>query len=126
MAVETLLHSGSFTNYGGDDIIVTFHKRYDINAYPTSINMPSLGGTTLLAVWSRKGEAEIGDNFPDWMSWSHYKAEDIPGTEYHKYTYRITCSANNTGSERSFNISVGIEYGEGIGQRLLVPLHQDA
>ena len=120
MAFETILHSGSFNDYNGEEIKVTFYRRVDLNASPTSLTYYKSGGAQILSIWSRAGDAELFDPPADWIWHRQVKAEEYG--DYHKYTYEITCDPNNTGKERKVDLSVGIE-GMG-GVRITIPVIQ--
>lgn len=110
MAFETILHSGSFNDYNGDEIKVTFYRRVDLNASPTSLTFYVDGGTGTLSIWSRVGDAELGDPQVDWLHWGPAtNREKLVGCDYYKYTYEITCDPNNSGEDRTTELSVDIE-----------------
>lgn len=122
MAVETILHSGSFNDYDGNLIKVTFYRRIDLNASPTSMTFYSDGGTVNLSIWSRVGDAELFDPPASWLDWRQVSSEKLVGCDYYKYTYEITCDPNNSGEDRTSVFHVGIE---GMGGVILnVPVIQ--
>jgi len=94
MAELTELHKGSFTDYDGNTIIVTFYHSVDINAYPESLWIDASGGTLELSIWSKDGEASLGDPQEDWWNYRQKNVERIPGTRWHKYTYYIDVDEN--------------------------------
>lgn len=96
MAELTELHKGSFTDYDGNTIVVTFYHSVDINAYPESLWIDASGGTKELTIWSKDGEAKLGDPQEDWWNYRQKSAERIPGTRWHKYTYYIDVDENPT------------------------------
>ena len=122
MAVETILHSGSFNDYNGDEIKVTFFRRVDLNASPTSLTFYVDGGTGTLSIWSRVGDAELFDPTVGWLNWRQIGSEKLVGSDYYKYTYEITCDPNNSGDKRTGEFHIGIE---GMGGVILnVPVIQ--
>lgn len=125
MAVETLLHSGQFTDYDGNTIKVEIFKKVDFNVMPASLSFGVVGASSTLSIWSRDGDAELYDPQVDWLSWSQIKAEKLPGSDYYKYTYRITVTANNTGSSRSTNLGAGLETGTVVGRMMNIPVTQN-
>ena len=122
MAFETILHSGSFNDYNGEEIKVTFYRRVDLNASPTSLTFYVDGGTRTLSIWSRVGDATLFDPTVDWLSYRKISSEKLIGCEYYKYTYEITCDANTSGNDRTSELSIGIE-GMG-GVKITVPVIQ--
>ena len=123
--VERKLHSGQFTDYDGNTIEVEIFRKIDFNATPTSFNFGVVGASSTLSIWSRDGDAELYDSQVDWLSWSQIKSERLPGSDYYKYTYRITVTANNTGSQRSTNLGVGLETGQVVGWMMNIPVTQN-
>lgn len=109
MAFETILHSGSFNDYNGDEIKVTFYRRVDLNASPTSLTFYVDGGTGTLSIWSRVGDAELFDPTVNWLNWRQIRSEKLVGCDYYKYTYEITCEANDSGEDRTGEFHIGIE-----------------
>lgn len=109
MAFETILHSGSFNDYNGDEIKVTFYRRVDLNASPTSLTFYVDGGTGTLSIWSRVGDAELFDPTVDWLNYRQLRAEKLVGCDYYKYTYEITCEVNDSGEDRTGEFNIGIE-----------------
>ena len=122
MADRTLLHQGSFNDRDGNIIKVSFYHRVDINAYPESLHIGPDGGTLNLVIWSRDGDAALGDPSVDWWNYHQVKAEKILGTHWYRYYYEITVDAN-TGDERTTEIRVYNDDGE--VARMVVPLIQD-
>lgn len=114
MAAETILHSGSFYDYEGNEIKVTFYKKIDLNVSPTSLTFPAGGGSMSVSIWSRTGSAVLSDP-PSWLNYVQTRVDPIPGTNWYKYTYSIVCDPNTTGSPRSYTWDVYIEDGEGAG-----------
>lgn len=123
--IETKLHSGQFTDYDGNTIEVEIFRKIDFNATPTSFNFGVVGASSTLSIWSRDGDAELYDSQADWLSWRQIKAEKLPGSDYYKYTYRITVTANNTGSQRSTNLGAGLETGQVVGWMMNIPVTQN-
>lgn len=122
MAFETILHSGSFNDYNGDEIKVTFYRRVDLNASPTSLTFYVDGGTGTLSIWSRVGDAELFDPTAEWLNYRQLRSEKLVGCDYYKYTYEITCDPNNSGEDRTGEFHIGIE---GIGGVIItVPVIQ--
>ena len=109
MAFETILHSGSFNDYNGNEIVVTFYRRVDLNASPTSMTFASDGGTVTMSIWSRVGDAELFDPTAEWLNYRQLRAEKLVGCDYYKYIYEITCEPNNSGEDRTGEFHVGIE-----------------
>lgn len=124
MAVETILHSGSFNDYNGEEINVTFFRRTPLNAVPKSIVFYRDGGTGRLKIWSRTGSADLSDPPCNWLNCNQVNAEPIVGSKYYKYTYEVICDYNNTGEKRECDLSVYIEDGQGIGNILYVHITQ--
>ena len=122
MACETILHSGSFNDYNGEEIKVTFYRRVDLNASPTSLTFYVDGGTRTLSIWSRVGDAILFDPTVDWLNYRKISSEKLVGCDYYKYTYEITCDANTSGDDRTSELNIGIE-GMG-GVRITVPVIQ--
>ena len=122
MAFETILHSGSFNDYNGEEIKVTFYRRVDLNASPTSLTFYVDGGTSTLSIWSRVGDAILFDPTVDWLSYRKISSEKLVGCDYYKYTYEITCDANTSGNDRTSELNIGIE-GMG-GVKITVPVIQ--
>ena len=122
MAFETILHSGSFNDYNGEEIKVTFYRRVDLNASPTSLTFYVDGGTRTLSIWSRVGDAILFDPTVDWLSYRKISSEKLVGCDYYKYTYEITCDANTSGNDRTSELNIGIE-GMG-GVKITVPVIQ--
>lgn len=126
MAVESLLHSGSFLDKDGNKITVSFYSRVDINVIPESgySGLPRSGALVSITIWSRDGDAKMWDPPCDWITYRQTKAESLPGSEYYKYTYRLTIDFNNTGSARQCNIGIGLETGPVVGKLIDVPIKQ--
>lgn len=122
MAFETILHSGSFNDYNGEEIKVTFYRRVDLNATPSSLTFYVDGGTRTLSIWSRVGDAILFDPTVDWLSYRKISSEKLVGCDYYKYTYEITCDANTSGNDRTSELNIGIE-GMG-GVKITVPVIQ--
>ena len=122
MAFETILHSGSFNDYNGEEIKVTFYRRVDLNASPTSLTFYVNGGTSTLSIWSRVGDAILFDPTVDWLNYRKIRSEKLVGCDYYKYTYEITCNANTSGNDRTSEFNIGIE-GMG-GVKITVPVIQ--
>lgn len=122
MAFETILHSGSFNDYNGEEIKVTFYRRVDLNASPTSLTFYVNSETRTLSIWSRVGDAILFDPTVDWLSYRKISSEKLVGCDYYKYTYEITCSANTSGNDRTSELNIGIE-GMG-GVKITVPVIQ--
>ena len=122
MAFETILHSGSFNDYNGEEIKVTFYRRVDLNATPSSLTFYVDGGTRTLSIWSRVGDAILFDPTVDWISYRKISSEKLVGCDYYKYTYEITCNANTSGNDRTGELNIGIE-GMG-GVKITVPVIQ--
>ena len=122
MAFETILHSGSFNDYNGEEIKVTFYRRVDLNATPSSLTFYVDGGTRTLSIWSRVGDAILFDPTVDWLNYSKISSEKLVGCDYYKYTYEITCDANTSGNDRTSELNIGIE-GMG-GVKITVPVIQ--
>ena len=122
MAFETILHSGSFNDYNGEEIKVTFYRRVDLNASPTSLTFYVDGGTRTLSIWSRVGDAILFDTTVDWLNYRKISSEKLVGCDYYKYTYEITCDANTSGNDRTSELNIGIE-GMG-GVKITVPVIQ--
>ena len=122
MAFETILHSGSFNDYNGEEIKVTFYRRVDLNASPTSLTFYVDGGTRTLSIWSRVGDAILFDPTVDWLNYMKISSEKLVGCDYYKYTYEITCDANTSGDDRTSELNIGIE-GMG-GVKITVPVIQ--
>lgn len=114
MAEYTLLHSGEFTDHDDNIIRVSFYRVYRVRAYPTTLKFDAAGGILRVSVWSTKGNAYLYDNNPSWLSASQISAEQLPGSQYYKYTYEISCSANS-GTFRNFTWTVGVEDGPEAG-----------
>ena len=126
MAVETLLHSGSFLDRDGNTIKVSFYKRVDINCYPQGYSgIPRTGGSMTLTIWSHVGDAKLWDPQVDWVTFRQLRAEQLPGSDYYKYTYLITVSVNNSGSARETTLGVGLETGPVVGKLMDVPIKQN-
>lgn len=122
MAYTTLLHSGEFVDYNGNTITVEFFKKIDLNANPTSLSFPYIASDRYLTIWSRDGDAKLYDPLVDWCNYRQMRAVQLPGSDYYKYTYRISCTRNNTDEERSTTLHIGIE---GMGGVIIdVPLTQ--
>lgn len=115
MAAETILHSGSFYDYEGNEIKVTFYKKIDLNVSPTSLTFPAGGGSMSVSIWSRTGSAVLSDA-PSWLNYVQTRVDPIPGTNWYKYTYSIECDPNSQTSERTYIWNVYIEDGEGAGE----------
>ena len=122
MAFETILHSGSFNDYNGEEIKVTFYRRVDLNANPTSLTFYVNSETRTLSIWSRVGDAILFDPTVDWLSYRKISSEKLVGCDYYKYTYEITCAANTSGNDRTSELNIGIE-GMG-GVKITVPVIQ--
>ena len=122
MAFETILHSGSFNDYNGEEIKVTFYRRVDLNANPTSLTFYVNSETRTLSIWSRVGDATLFDPTVDWLSYRKISSEKLVGCDYYKYTYEITCDANTSGNDRTSELNIGIE-GMG-GVKITVPVIQ--
>lgn len=122
MAFETILHSGSFNDYNGEEIKVTFYRRVDLNASPTSLTFYVNSETRTLSIWSRVGDAILFDPTVDWLSYRKISSEKLVGCDYYKYTYEITCNANTSGNDRTSELNIGIE-GMG-GVKITVPVIQ--
>ena len=122
MAFETILHSGSFNDYNGEEIKVTFYRRVDLNASPTSLTFYVNSETRTLSIWSRVGDAILFDPTVDWLSYRKISSEKLVGCDYYKYTYEITCDANTSGDDRTSELNIGIE-GMG-GVKITVPVIQ--
>lgn len=103
-----LLHSGSFVDYEGNIINVQLFKHRDLNANPTSLRFNADGETLSFTIWSYDGEAILYDIPDNWLNYRNERAEQLPGSEFHKYFYKIICDPN-TGAERTSSLSVGLE-----------------
>ena len=106
MGAQTLLHSGSFVDYNGNEIIVEFYKRVDLNSEPSYIEVDGDSHTSTMVVWSRSGEAHI-DDYPLWMTAGEIWTTEVPGTSYHKHWYAVSIE-QNVGLARDGVIKVGI------------------
>lgn len=126
MAVESLLHSGSFLDKDGNKITVSFYNRIDLNVIPESgySGLPRTGTMVDISIWSRDGDAKMWDPPCDWITYIQTNAESLPGSEYYKYTYRLTIASNNTGSSRVCNIGIGLETGPQVGRLMELPIKQ--
>lgn len=122
MAFETILHSGSFNDYNGEEIKVTFYRRVDLNTSPKSLTFYVNGGTSTLSIWSRVGDATLFDPTVDWLNYRKISSEKLVGCDYYKYTYEITCNANTSGNDRTSEFNIGIE-GMG-GVKITIPVIQ--
>lgn len=107
MASETILHSGEFTDYNGEDIKVTFFRHIDLNAKPMWMAFSDAGGTRELTIWSNMGDAHLADPTVDWLNYSLTSTEPVVGTPYYKYTYQIQCYSNS-GAERETYLTVDL------------------
>ena len=107
MASDTILHTGNFTTYDGDEITVTFFRHIDLNASPTSLSFSDAGGTRKLTIWSTMGDAHLADPTVDWLNYRLVSTEPVVGTDFYKYTYDITCSSNS-GADRETNLVVDL------------------
>lgn len=114
MASKVLLHSGEFDDQNGGRIRVSFYKVYHLKVWPYQLRFDASGGILMVSIWSTKGNARLSDNFPEWLNYSQESAEPLPGSQYYKYTYAISCS-NNSGTTRSFNWTVNVEDGPEAG-----------
>lgn len=114
MAVNTLLHSGEFTDYENNKIRVSFYRVYGVRVWPDWLRFPSSGGTLRVSIWSTKGNARLSDNYPSWVNPTQVSAELLPGSQYYKYTYDVTCSSNS-GNRRAFRWTVNVEDGPEAG-----------
>ena len=123
MADLQLLHSGIFNDYDGNIIKVSFYKKTDINAYPTPLHFGAGGGSQVLAIWSRDGDACLGDPYEEWWNYRQIRAEKIVGTDWYRYYYYIDVEPNEGYSAREANINVYNDAGE--MARMVVPLIQD-
>lgn len=125
MAVDILLHSGQFVTQEDDVVTVTFYRKTGINAVPRHLEFGASGGTQTIEIWSRTGEVILRIN-PDyyWLDYRQVEVTPITGTDYHKYTYNITCTENQTDHERIGTLDIGIEYGQGVGDTVQVPVIQ--
>lgn len=129
MAVESLLHSGSFLDKDGNKITVSFYSRVDLNVYPDVnssgyTNIPKTRTNIVLVIWSRDGSARMWDPPCDWITYRQVASEQLPGSDYYKYTYQLTIEANNTGSARQCNIGIGLETGPVVGKLIDLPIKQ--
>ena len=107
MASETILHSGKFATYDGDEITVTFFRRIDLNASPTSLSFSDAGGSRYLTIWSTMGDAHLADPTVEWLNYQLVSTEPVVGTPYYKYTYRIICDSNS-GMDRETDLIVDL------------------
>lgn len=114
MAEYTLLHSGEFSDYDGNKVRVSFYRVYGVRVWPDYLIFDAAGGILRVSVWSTKGNAYLYDNNPSWLSASLVSSEQLPGSQYYKYTYDISCSAN-TGTMRNCMWTVGVEDGPEAG-----------
>ena len=116
-----------FVTQEDDVVTVTFYRKTGINAVPKHLEFGAAGGTQTIEIWSRTGEVILRINPTyDWLDYQQVSSTPIVGTEYHKYTYNIICSANSTGNERTGVLDVGIEYGQGVGETIQVSVTQSA
>lgn len=126
MASEILLHSGEFLDHDDNMVKVTFYKRTDLNADPSSFHFGVYGDRVRLKIWSRVGSARLSDmGFGDWLDYQSVGSWPIPGSDYYYYVYDIVCSANQTGEDRNETLRVYIEAGQGVGEYIEIPVLQD-
>jgi hypothetical protein len=123
MIARQLIHSGSFLDHEDNPITVSFYKRIDLNADPTSFDVDYTLSVNILVVWSREGEAYV-KSYPSWLiSCTEIWVADLPGTNYHKHYYSFGVPLNE-GEARDgvFKISIqGNDWAETV-----VPIHQEA
>ena len=122
MASETILHSGKFATYDGDEITVTFFRRIDLNASPTSLSFSDAGGSRYLTIWSTMGDAHLADPTVEWLNYQLVSTEPVVGTPYYKYTYRIICDSNS-GMDRETVLIVDLR-DDIPGEMIYVPVTQ--
>ena len=126
MAVDSILHSGSFADYDGNEIKVTFYKWVDLNAVPDSISFGVVTASKLVKVWSRTGTAVIDDSEVDWLTVRYIRGTPMPGSNEYIYTYSIMVQANDSGAPRRTSLTVYIEDGEGAGTTTMqIPVYQN-
>lgn len=124
MIAQQKIHSGSFLDHNDNSITVSFYKRIDLNADPTSFYVDYSVSSYLLVVWSREGEAYV-KAYPYWLaSCTEIWVGDLPGTNYHKHYYIITTEINSGSTIRESFIKVGIQ---GVSwAEIEVPIRQGA
>lgn len=126
MAVDSILHSGSFSDYDGNEIKVTFYKWVDLNVVPDSLSFGVGAASTFVKAWSKTGSAVIDDSAVDWLTVRYIRGTPIPGSNEYIYTYSIMVQANNSGAPRRTTLTVYIEDGEGAGTTTMeIPVYQN-
>lgn len=122
---DSLLHSGKFIDVDDNEITVSFYKRPNIYAEPSSLHFDEERGTLTLAIWSYNNSVYLTDyGLEEWLSFTQVSSERLPGSQYYKYTYEVTCSSN-PGYDRETTLRVGIDDGPDIGTDLPVVVKQD-
>ena len=82
--MKDILHSGSFLDYDGNTITVTFYTQTHLWVSNTSIWCPYTGGDYEVEVWSDSGSAEIAPSQYSWITLSE------PKTYTNKYGYVVS------------------------------------
>ncbi len=122
--IDTLLHSGEFSDSNGDVIRVSFYKRLwlEMNNYSFSFN--SGFNQTQLHIFLRANEGSLSSSTVDWLICEPLDPEYVNGTNF--YPYHIVCLANETGSERSTSFRFTINTGPDAGKYVDIPVTQSA
>lgn len=115
MAIYTLLHSGEFLDYRDRKVRVEFYKVTGVRVCPDDLHFSSSGGVLQVTIWSTKESVYLSDPQVDWLNYRLVSSEKLPGSQYYKYTYEITCNSKSTAGRRHYYWQVAVDDGPGTG-----------
>lgn len=122
--IDTLLHSGEFSDNNGDVIRVSFYKRLWLEMNNYSFDFSSGFNQRQLHIFLRSYEGSLSSPTVDWIICEPIEPEYVNGTNF--YPYNIVCLANGTGSERSTSLRFTINTGPDTGKYIDIPITQSA
>lgn len=137
MSEEIILHSGEFTDRMDNNIRVTFYKKdrpipppppvvYTIYTDKSSLKYTYDGvGPTNITVWSYQGQAMMYGPSSEWYNCIKIGEEDISGSVYKKYIYKLEIT-NNPGNVRRLNLTCRIEGVDESVASKTIPVIQEA
>ena len=123
--IDTLLHSGEFSDNNGDVIRVSFYKRLWIEVLPVdSISTGPSFYRRQLQVFVRGGEGSLSASTVDWVLYTAQPMYTSPGTNI--FAYDFVVMPNDTGNERSTSFRFTINTGPDAGKYIDIPVTQSA
>ena len=122
--IDTLLHSGEFSDNNGDVIRVSFYKRMYLEIMPESFSFSASFNRTSLQIFLRGAEGTLSPSTEEWFICEPYDPIVVNGSSY--YSFNIVCLPNDTGSERSITLRFTINTGPDTGKYVDIPITQSA